>query len=131
MEPVKVIARFADGKLVKGYTNDFFPNKPLFHIGMSLSDKGIEILVKDLKALFFVKDFEGDPKYKRHHSFVEGKIYQGRKVMVTFNDNEKIAGTVLGFDRNRPGFFLVPTDEEGNNLRVFIPIGAAAEVKFL
>ncbi|MBN2719952.1 MAG: hypothetical protein JXR72_02490 [Proteobacteria bacterium] len=131
MEPVKVIARFADGKLVKGYTNDFFPNKPLFHIGMSPSDKGIEILVKDLKALFFVKDFEGDPKHRKQRSFIEGKVYQGRKVAVTFKDNEKVAGTVLGFDRNRPGFFVVPTDEEGNNLRVFIPIDATAEVKFL
>ena len=29
-EPVKVIMRYANGKLTKGYTNDFFPNIRLY-----------------------------------------------------------------------------------------------------
>jgi hypothetical protein len=27
IEPVKVIARYVNGKIIKGYTHDFFPNK--------------------------------------------------------------------------------------------------------
>ena len=131
MAPVKVIARFTNGNIIKGYTNDFFPNKTSFHLGMNPSDKGAEVTISELKALFFVKDFEGNPDHKKNSTFHEGKVYQGKKVMATFNDGEKIAGTVLGYDKNRPGFFLVPTDEEGNNMRVFIPTAAVAEVKFL
>jgi len=33
MEPVKVIMRFANGRLIKGYTRDFYPNKPLSAFG--------------------------------------------------------------------------------------------------
>jgi len=131
MEPVKVIARFMNGNLVKGFTNDFFPNKPSFHLGMNPSDKGLEVAVQELKALFFVKDFEGNPDHQKKRTFEEGKAYQGRKMAVTFKDGEVIVGTVLSYDKNRPGFFLVPSDEEGNNLRVFIPVPATTEVKFL
>ncbi|MGO8990039.1 MAG: hypothetical protein ACLQGU_12115 [bacterium] len=35
MEKIKVVVHFSDGKLIKGFTEDFFPNKErfiLFHL---------------------------------------------------------------------------------------------------
>ncbi len=32
MEPSKVVVRMKDGTVVRGQTNDFFPNKPQFHL---------------------------------------------------------------------------------------------------
>ncbi|MCL4475041.1 MAG: hypothetical protein M1508_02270 [Nitrospirae bacterium] len=32
MEPVKIVIRYADGRLIKGYTNDFSPKKSSFHL---------------------------------------------------------------------------------------------------
>jgi hypothetical protein len=66
IEPVKVIMRYANGKLIKGYTNDFFPNKPLFHVRSIESqptDKGEEVSIKEFKAVIFVKDFVGNAAY--------------------------------------------------------------------
>ncbi|MGD8353920.1 MAG: hypothetical protein PVJ01_07105 [Pseudomonadota bacterium] len=132
MEQVKVVARLMDGRIIKGFTNDFFPKKPTFHVGSDPSDKGIEIAITDLKALFFVKDFEGNPNRTRKQDFEDGKVYQGRKAEVTFVDGEKMAGTVLGYDKERPGFFMVPVDEvEGNNTRAFIGSAAVKEMEFL
>lgn len=131
MEQVKVVARFMDGHLIKGYTNDFFPKKPTFRVGKDHSDQGVEIAVRDLKALFFVKDFEGDPSHEKKQDFMEGQVYQGRKAIITFRDGEKMAGTVLSYDKDRPGFFIVPTDEEGNNTRAFVSTAAVADLKFL
>jgi hypothetical protein len=32
MEPVKIVARFIDREIKKSFSQDFFPNKPVFHI---------------------------------------------------------------------------------------------------
>jgi len=32
MEKLKVVVRFSDGKLIKGFTGDFFPDKERFHV---------------------------------------------------------------------------------------------------
>ncbi len=131
MEQVKVVIRFADGKIVKGYTNDFFPKKPAFHVGSGPSDKGIQVSVQDLKAVFFVRDFEGNPDYDESMAFPEGRSVQGRKVQVTFKDGETLTGAVLGYDPNRPGFFMIPPDERSNNLRIFVVSAAVNKFDFL
>ena len=58
IEPVKVIARYVNGKVLKGYTHDFSPNKQIFRIYPSIdehSQEGTKIHMLDLKALFFVR----------------------------------------------------------------------------
>jgi len=56
MPPVKIVIRFADGRIEKGYSQDFFPNKVLFHLfkepPQSQSSMNKEIRVSDLKAIF-------------------------------------------------------------------------------
>ena len=59
MERIKVVVRYTSGRVLKGYTQDFFPNKDRFHL--FLADKpdasGVEVSLKDLKAIFLVKCF--------------------------------------------------------------------------
>ena len=132
MEKVKVVAHLMNGELVKGYTNDFFPKKPLLHVGGNPSEQGVEVAIRDLKALFFVKDFEGNPAHRKKLDFDEGRVYQGRRAEVTFRDGEKMAGTILSYDKERPGFFMVPVDDdEGNNTRVFVVSAAVESLAFL
>jgi len=135
MEPVKVIMRYADGRLIKGYTNDFFPNKPLFHIrpieSSQPADKGLEVHVKDLKAVFFVKDFKGNPAYNESKHFTEKRQCSGRRVEVTFADGEVIVGLTLGYDPSRLGFFVAPADPQSNNLRMFVVSASVTNVRFL
>ncbi len=57
MKPNKVVVRFKDGTIMKGNTSDFFPNKASFHLSYP-EGKIEEIDVKELKAVFFVKDFK-------------------------------------------------------------------------
>jgi len=133
MEPVKIVIRYFDGRLFKGYTNDFFPNKPLFHvrpIKSEFSDKGIEVPVIELKAVFFVKDFSGNSAHVELKQFAGCQI-PGRKVEVTFADGEVIVGTTLGYDTTRPGFFVTPVDPESNNLRIFIISTAVSKFRYL
>jgi hypothetical protein len=134
MEPVKVVIRHFNGRLIKGYTNDFFPNKPSFHvhpIESGHTDKGIEVFVVELKAIFFVKDFAGNPSYYEQKQFSGGQQPSGRKVEVTFADGEVLVGSTVGYDPKRPGFFITPADSQSNNLRVYVVSTAVRNFRYL
>ncbi len=121
MEPVKVVARYVDGRVFKGFTQDFFPNKDRFHLfpAENPTSKPLEVAVNDLKAVFVVRDFKGDAKYVERKRFLDGDKPAGKKVAVTFSDGEMIVGSTPGYDLNRLGFFIFPADPKSNNLRVF------------
>lgn len=130
----KVIVRFADGSIIKGTTADFFPNKELFHVSLEDApdgDKPMEINTQDLKALFFVKDFEGDRKHDEGNEFDPSRPPSGRRIKVVFSDGEILLGTTTGYQPGRPGFFVVPADAESNNERCYVISAATQEVSFL
>jgi hypothetical protein len=133
MEPLKVVARYIDGRIIKGLTQDFFPNKDRFHVSPANKPPGetIEILLKVLKAVFFVRDFAGDAQYNERKGYSQGDKPSGRKIEVTFKDGEVLVGTTLGYDPNRPGFFLFPADPKSNNIRVFAVTTAVKRVRYL
>ena len=127
MQTNKVVARFKDGTIMKGNTSDFFPNKASFHLN-SQDGKLEEIDVEKLKALFFVKDFEGNKDYKKKY---DDEIHgAGRKVVVDFNDGESIIGYALAYSPDRQGFFITIADLSGNNERAFIVKSATKNIKF-
>lgn len=130
----KVIARYMDGTLIKGVTNDFLPMKDIFHI----SEHGgggvaapVEIKTDDLKALFFVHDFDGNPEHDELKEFEDDKRYTGRKLRVQFKDGEVLIGTTLGYQKGRRGFFLESVDEESNIERCFVISDATVSVEFI
>ena len=133
MEPVKVVARYINGKRVKGYSQDFFPNKDRFHISPADKPSGeaTEVLVRELKAVFFVRDFTGNFQYDERKNYLEEEKPSGRKIEVTFKDGEVMVGTTLGYDPSRPGFFLFPADPKSNNIRVFAVSTAVKKVRHL
>jgi hypothetical protein len=133
VEPIKVIARYVDGKVIKGLSQDFFPNKDRFHLHLADKPSGeaMEVLVKELKAVFFVRDFSGDSQYDERKNYMEGEKPTGRKIEVTFKDGEVMVGSTLGYEPNRPGFFLFPADPMSNNIRVFVVSATVRKIRFL
>lgn len=132
----KVVVHYADGKILKGFSQDFYANKPSFHLlpsvaGFSFTEEVVEVRMKELKAVFFVRDFVGDSLYNERKHFVQGEHPPGRKVQVTFPDGEMLVGSTVGYDRRRQGFFLIPADPQSNNRSIFILSAAATSVRFL
>lgn len=133
-EPIKIIARYTNGKIIKGYTHDFFPNKPLFHVYKSIFEsesEGVTVHFKELKAVFFVKDFGGNPSYDERKELAKDQKLLGRKIEITFQDSEMLVGTTTGYDPHREGFFLFPVDPQSNNLRVFVLSRAVKSVRWI
>jgi hypothetical protein len=133
MEPSKIVMRFADGRVIKGYTEDFIPDSPTFHFYMKdpkFSSDPQEVLVEELKGIFFVRDFQGNPKSREPKKIPEGMKLIGRKVEVTFKDKEVMVGSTLDYNPQRNGFFLFPTNRHSNNIMIFIVSQAVHNVRF-
>ncbi len=128
MVTVKVVARFKDGSIQKGTTSDFFPNKSDFHLNLT-NGSTIEVNIEQLKAIFYVKDFEGNEN--RNDAYQDTVPGGGRKMQIVFFDDEVLIGFSQGYSANRPGFFVVPADRENNNERIFVITSATKKVSFI
>jgi hypothetical protein len=124
-----LVLHFADGTIRKGTTDDFFPNKDLFHFAENVSGEVDEIRVGTLKAIYFVKSFEGNPAYKENADME--RVGFGKKICVHFKDGEIQLGYTQGYAPNRPGFFVFPCDPDSNNDRIFIVSTATTKVNFI
>lgn len=131
MQPIKIVVRFLDGRTLKGQTHDFNPDRPSFHFHTDKGQPVMQLDIKDIKALFFVKDYDGNKEYYERKEFNPGDIAQGRKVEITFIDGEAMQGSTTGYDPKRQGFFLIPTDPKGNNTRIFVVKAAIKDFRFL
>lgn len=74
----------------------------------------------DVKAIFFVRDLQGDPGYVPKKEFHEGSPLAGRAVTVRFPDGELLRGRVINLAEQNRGFFLFPADPLENNRKVFV-----------
>ena len=133
MEQVKVVVRYADGEVLKGYSQDFFPNKDRFHLFLAdkPSAQSIEVVLSKLKAVFIVRDFAGECKYVEHKKFGGGEKSSGKILEITFLDGEIMVGSTLGYDGKRSGFFIFPADPRSNNIRVYVIFSAVKQVRQL
>jgi hypothetical protein len=127
----KVVARYREGGMLKGYTMDFHPSRGQISLWPTIdarpSERSIVPLTR-LKALFFVKDFAGDGT---HVPVIPGaKRMAGRAIEITFFDREILQGTTLGYRPDAVGFFVTPDDSRGNNQRVFVITAAVRNVRF-
>lgn len=129
-EQIRVVAHFTDGKVVKGTTDDFLPSRPTFHLHPVGSNAVQEVQSRLLKAVFFVKDFAGNPARNEARGFGTSptETNQGKKIAVRFKDAEVLCGYTLAFTPERTGFFMLPADSGSNNIRIFVLKHATQEI---
>jgi hypothetical protein len=125
----KEVAHFLDGRVIKGTTANFFPDRETFHI---IKEDGSisEVRLAQLKAVFFVKDRDGDPGYAEKTGF-DGSKGVGRKIRCEFPDGEVLTGYTPGYHQSRPAFFITPTDPQSNNERIFVVTASAKRITVL
>jgi hypothetical protein len=130
----RVVARYSDTRVVKGYAVLFHPEGGVLHLSppAPAAAEPVEVRLADLKAVFFVRDFAGDPRYRERKTFTGTDQPVGRRVEVSFQDGEVLVGsTRTGYEPERPGFFFTPADPQSNNQRVFALSQAIHAVRYL
>jgi hypothetical protein len=134
MEPTKVVVRYANGTVARGFMQNFSPNKDFFYLTPADSPSGrpLQVSVQRLKAMFVVRDFHGNPRFEERNFYIEGESPSGLKLEVTFADGEVMVGsTLLNYDPKRQGNFIIPADPNSNNVRVFVVSSAVKRVRQL
>ena len=124
----RVVARFVDGRPMKGTTSNFSPVRAKFHLNTA-GGKIVEIQLAQLKAVFFVKSLEGNKTYREKKAFDGAKGF-GRKVRCEFRDGEVLTGFTQSYDPTKIGFFITPVDPASNNERIFVVAGSTKRVTF-
>ena len=127
----KVVVRYSEGMILKGYTPDFHASRQHFTLCSAPSptaDDAVIVPFVRLKAVFFVRDFAGNPGYVESNETTEPD--RGRRIEVTLNDEEIIVGTTLSYRSGGQGFFVTPIDPLANNIRVFVVAQAVRQVRF-
>jgi hypothetical protein len=128
----RVVLHYGDGQLVRGYSNDFNSDRSFVQICPSVgcpADERMMVPVGRLKALFFVRDLHGDRNRVDVQTF--DHTPRGRKIQVTFRDGESMTGSTLSYKPNGQGFFMVPANIRGNNVRAYVVTAAIRHVRFV
>jgi hypothetical protein len=128
----RLVVRYLDGRLLKGYGAEFQPTSGAIHLWTDPNaPNGSKVIIPlhHLKAVFFVHDFEGNPSHVL--SPLGASVKQtGRRIIVTFVDGEVVEGTTLSYAATGPGFFVTPTNSKTNNLKIFVTSVAVRHVQF-
>jgi hypothetical protein len=128
----RVVVRFLDGKLLRGYTNNFHPDADHLHLSPEVNCAAGDRLfvpIALLKAVFFVRDLAGNAQHIDSNTFDHAP--RARKVEVTFRDAEVMAGSTLNYKPHARGFYLIPANSRGNNQRVYVVLAAVRHLRFL
>jgi len=128
----KVVVAFLDGRRVRGYVYNFSALRDAFSVfpqENSRKQDAVEIKMKDLKAIFFVKDFAGNREHQ--DDALPELLKRGRKIEAAFSDGETLVGATEAYHPQKSGFFMFLADPQNNNTRVFVVNKNLHHIKFL
>ena len=127
----KVVVRTRDGGVIPGFANQDRISDTLKII--TQQGKEQEFNIDKLKAVFFVKDFQGNPEYDEIKFLNKQAVSSMVWVRVEFFDGEVLEGKIPNNMElvSSPGFFLSPSDRDTNNKRVYVIKSALKNFTFL
>jgi hypothetical protein len=125
-----VVARFKDGRVLKGTSLAVDPSKPAFPLRPA-NGKAVEVPFRELKALFFVRSLEGNASHNEASTPVPGdpRMRGSTQVKLKFEDGEVLVGLVNAYPPARAFFFMNPVDTRSNNIRVLVNRAAVTSMQ--
>lgn len=117
----EIVARYLDGRVVKGVSLDVDPNRPTCHI-RTPGEGTLVVKLTELKALFFVKDLTGNSSRSDILALEpsDGRARGAYPIELEFADGERLVGLTVRYPPVRPFFFVLPADARSNNVRVLV-----------
>ena len=142
--PLKVVAHDQQGKLIKGFFQAADVSSPSelpeqsgripARVMLTTEEgKKIRVNLDDMKALFFVKSFEGRKEYSEIKFFESNPTHEGIWARLTFEDGESLEGVIRNSLQflNEPAFFLKPPDPQSNNQLIYVVKSALKDFRVL
>jgi len=127
----QVVGKYRDGRLVRGYTNDFNPSKPYLHVTpRPFAEEAQFVAMMELDALFFLRDARAAALGELEPARQDGAM-QGRKVAMALPNGNELVGSTLNYSRDGSGFFVHPLDTNSGAVRVFVTPSGIRGIRFL
>jgi hypothetical protein len=128
-----VVIRKLDHSLLKGFVDPASFLRPKAIEVLDREGRLLTVPLDEIKGVFFVREFEGNPRRP------ERKIFRGRPripglwVRMTFRDHEVLEGVLPNnlLELNSLGFLATPPDLRSNNLKAFVPRTALNRIDVL
>jgi len=124
----KLVVHFLDGRVLKGSTYKLDPDRKGFYlIPINPDPENPEVWVEfqKVKAIFYVKDFDGKPVEEDFH---REYVPEGCEITVKFKDGEIVKGFALQYDESKPTFFVDIPDPSSNNYCMLVNRAAVDEI---
>ncbi|HTP44120.1 MAG TPA: hypothetical protein VMJ13_06120, partial [Candidatus Acidoferrum sp.] len=128
----KVVVLKLDRSTVRGYLNPSSLGRSESVEVLTTDGEHHSLPLDEVKSIYFVREFTGDFEPERK-TFLSRPKLDGLWVRLRFRDDDVMEGIVSNdlLDMLDTGVQLTPPDLHGNNLRMFIPRSALAEMKVL
>ena len=117
----KIVVHYLDRALERGHARFFFHVQDQTEM-TDLDGNRKVIDLKRVKAVFFVKAFEGNPEYGERKEFADDSPTFGQKIQIVFVDGEILLGRAMGYRPEEKGFYFKPADPRSNNEVIFVPV---------
>jgi len=129
----KVVVRKLDHGLIKGFVNATAFLGPKGIEMLDRQGRAVVIPLREIKGVFFVRDFDGNPQRSERKLFQSRPRLAGLWVQMTFKDKEVLEGLLPGnlVELSPEGFLVTPADLYSNNLKVFVPRTALSQINVL
>ena len=125
----KLVVHYRDGKVLKGTSYRLNPVYEGFYLApISRRGRAEEVYVRfsDIKAVFFVKDFQSAPRSEKH----KHDIHSGHEINICFYDGEVLEGyTPSNYRNSLPRFHVSPKNPDDNAYDILVERSAAAKIK--
>jgi len=123
-----VVVHYLQGKIVRGITRDFSPRKQTFTVEDIETGEQTTVEIDRLKAVFFVKDLQGNRYHQEKHD--AERIGLGKRIRVRFLDGETIIGYTNDYSGSKSAFMVYPADADSNNEKIYVVCAATDEISF-
>jgi hypothetical protein len=122
-----------DKSIVRGYVNPQTFSKAEGIEMLTVSGQVAYLPYRDVKGVYFVRDFDGDREHLERKVFTSRPKTDGLWLRMRFKDDELLDGIIPNnlLLMNERGFTVVPPDPYANNQKIFVPKTSLAELTVL
>ena len=127
----KLIVRNKKGEIYYGMCFALNKNATGFHLDLQSKNglplnRTLHIMFNDIKAVFYVKSFDGrfNPE-----EYPQDTIPRNPPVAIEFEDGETVLGRPVHASwREEPRFFIMPEEQDSNNIMILVERSAVASI---
>jgi len=129
----RVVVHKLDHVVIKGFVDSASYLRPSGIEMLDREGRALAIPWPEIKGVFFVREFDGDPQRSERKLFLSRPRMAGLWVQMTFKDNEVMEGLLPSnlMELSPEGFLVTPADLYSNNLKIFVPRTALSKINVL